>query len=59
MTDKEMWEQDIEFITKLREENEELKKKIDKALEYILIIDNRNTYVEVSELRHIEEILKD
>lgn len=35
MTDKEMWEQDIEFIAKLREENEELKKKIEKAIEYI------------------------
>lgn len=35
MTDKEMWEQDIEFMAKLREENEELKSKIEKAIQFI------------------------
>lgn len=34
------------------------KSRCEKALEYIEIIDNRNTYIEISELRYIEEILK-
>lgn len=33
--EEKMWNDDIDFITKLREENEELQDKIDKAIEYI------------------------
>lgn len=47
MTDKEMWEQDIEFMAKLREENEELKSKIEKAIEYI----ENNTYTSAGSLK--------
>lgn len=37
MTDQElkMWQDDVKMISKLREENEELKLIIDKAVKYI------------------------
>jgi hypothetical protein len=62
MTDKEMWEQDIEFMAKLREENEELKKKIEKAIEFIGIYTdgiNLEAFDCLKLMLRIEEILKD
>lgn len=66
MTDKEMWEQDIEFMAKLREENEELKKKIEKAIEYInqysYRVDDRDYAYElecIDKIDNLLEILKD
>lgn len=41
------------------QERYKLLEKINKAIDYIEIIDNRNTYIEISELRHIYEILKE
>ena len=45
-------------ILNLRGENLQLKRRIEKAIEYYEIIDNRNTYVEISELRHLINLLK-
>ena len=61
MIDKEMWEQDIEFMTKLREENEALKSKIDKAIDYIReeIDENGDLVLFDSEVYELLEILKD
>ena len=36
----------------------DLQQRIDKAIEFIEIIDNRNSYIEISELRYVYEILK-
>jgi hypothetical protein len=33
--EKRMWEDDIKFITKLREEKEELQRRINETIEYI------------------------
>jgi hypothetical protein len=38
-------------------ELQDYKSRTEKALEYIHIIDNRNSYIDISELRHIEKLL--
>lgn len=48
----------VDYIDKLQQENSQLKMRIEKAIEYYEIIDNRNTYVEISELRHLINLLK-
>lgn len=45
------------FISNVRN-GEALLSRIEKALEYIEIIDNRNSNIDISELRHIHRILK-
>ena len=45
------------FISNVRN-GETLLSRIEKALEYIEIIDNKNSNIDISELRHIYRILK-
>ena len=45
-------------IHDLQKANKQLNRKIENAIEYYEIIDNRNTYVEISELRHLINLLK-
>lgn len=42
----------------MQEENEQLKRRLEKAIEYIEIIDNRDSYIDISELRYIYRILQ-
>lgn len=42
----------------MQEENEQLKRRLEKAIEYIEIIDNRDSYIDISELRYIYIILQ-
>ena len=51
-------EKQNEEIEQLQQENSQLKMRIEKVIEYYEIIDNRNTYVEISELRHLINLLK-
>ena len=46
------------LLNEKEQENSQLKKRLKKAIEYYEIIDNRNTYVEISELRHLIKLLK-
>lgn len=54
--EEKMWNDDIDFITMLRKENEELKNRMDKAIEYVK--DNNITGIDIYCAEQLEKILK-
>lgn len=52
--DRKLWQQDLDMISKLVRENEELQEKIDEALEYI----SSKGFMDLPDLLKLADILK-